>query len=36
MVKDHSKDCKMVDDQLVVDVVDSDMFLHLQKLVPAP
>ena len=29
MVKDCSKDCTTVDDQLVVDVVNSGMFIHL-------
>ena len=31
VVKDYLKDHTNVDDQLVVDVVDSDMFLHLQE-----
>ena len=29
MVKDYLKDHTTVDDWLVVDVIDSDMFLHL-------
>ena len=31
MVKDYSKDHTNVDDRLVVDVVDSNMFLHLRE-----
>ena len=31
VVKDYSKDRTNVDDQLVVDVVDSDMFLRLRE-----
>ena len=32
MVKDRSKDRTAVDDRLVVDVIDSDMFLRLRHL----
>ena len=31
VVKDYSKDRTNVDDRLAIDVVDSDMFLHLQE-----